>query len=328
MLNPKLKRDEVKKSLSPVEAEGARAANRASRLPVVVWLVLCLIWGSTWLFIKVGLEDLPPFGFAGARFVIAATLLLTLAFIRRTPLPRDRRDWLHLAVTGVLAFTINYGLVFWGEQYVSSGLAALLQAMIPVFGLIIAHFYLPGERITVLKVAGVMLSISGLAVIFANQVTISGTRALWGSAALVLSAAAGAYSNVLVKAHGGHIDRVALAGWQMVFGLVPLLVIGAFAEGSLFNFNWTARAWIAVFYLAIVGSALAFFLYYWLISHMDVTTTMLIALVTPLIAVTLGIIVLGEHLTWRIAVGGACILAGIALITIRIRPSRRLKRVK
>ncbi len=328
MINPKIKRDEVKKSLGPIEPEPAQTANRASRLPVIVWLVLCLIWGSTWLFIKVGLEDLPPFSFAGVRFVIASGLLLTLAFIRRTPLPRDRRDWLHLAVTGVLAFTINYGLVFWGEQYVSSGLAALLQAMIPVFGLIIAHFYLPGERITLLKVAGVLLSIAGLAVIFANQVTVSGTQALWGSAALVTSAAAGAYSNVLVKAHGGHIDRVALAGWQMIFGLVPLLVIGAFVEGNVFSFNWTARAWVAVFYLAIVGSALAFFLYYWLINRMDVTTTMLIALVTPLVAVTLGIIILGEHLTWRIAMGGAAILGGIALITIRRSPSRRLKRVK
>src|SRR3979490_482009 len=97
----------------------------------LVWLVLCGIWGSTWLFIKLGLEDLPPFTFAGIRFVIASTILFSLLAVRRLSLPRRPSDWLRLAVTGVLAFSVNYVLLFWGEQYISSGLAALLQATIP-----------------------------------------------------------------------------------------------------------------------------------------------------------------------------------------------------
>src|SRR5688500_7267154 len=102
----------------------------------IVWLLLCLIWGSTWAFIKLGLEDLPPFTFAGIRFVIASIILYAIISARKIRLPRTRKDWTLLAVTGVLSFTLNYGLVFWGEQHVSSGLAALLQATIPVFGLI------------------------------------------------------------------------------------------------------------------------------------------------------------------------------------------------
>ncbi len=117
----------------------------------LVWLLLCGIWGSTWLFIKLGLEDLPPLTFAGIRFVIAAAIVFALIAVRRIPLPTKRRDWMLLAVTGVLSFTLNYGLVFWGEQYISSGLAALLQSTLPLFGLIIAHFYLPGERMTLAK---------------------------------------------------------------------------------------------------------------------------------------------------------------------------------
>src|ERR1044072_9656422 len=96
----------------------------------LVWLILCGIWGSTWLFIKLGLADLPPFPFAGIRFVIACAILFVLILIRRLPLPRARADWLLLSVSGILSFGFNYGLVFWGEQYVSSGLAALLQATI------------------------------------------------------------------------------------------------------------------------------------------------------------------------------------------------------
>src|SRR5213079_654213 len=109
----------------------------------LVWLILCGIWGSTWLFIKMGLADLPPFTFAGIRFVIACTILLSVIRIRRIQLPKARADWILLAITGILAFGLNYGLLFWGEQYISSGLAALLQATIPAFGLVIAHLYLP-----------------------------------------------------------------------------------------------------------------------------------------------------------------------------------------
>src|SRR6185503_6136948 len=135
----------------------------------LVWLVLCCIWGSTWLFIKLGLHDLPPLTFAGIRFVIAVLILFALIFARKVPLPVKRRDWMFLAVTGVLSFSCNYGLVFWGEQYISSGLAALLQSTLPLFGLLIAHFYLPGERMTVPRIAGVVLGVFGVAVIFSNQ---------------------------------------------------------------------------------------------------------------------------------------------------------------
>jgi len=134
----------------------------------LVWLLLCGIWGSTWLFIKLGLEDLPPFTFAGIRFVIASLMLFSLVAVRRLSLPRKRSDWFLLASTGVLAFCINYGLLFWGEQYISSGLAALLQATIPVFGLVIAHFYLPGERMTLPRVIGIVMGLAGVAVIFSN----------------------------------------------------------------------------------------------------------------------------------------------------------------
>lgn len=294
---------------------------------VIVFLILSAIWGSTWLFIKIGLEDLPPLTFAGVRFVIGAALLFAVVLVRRVPLPRARRDWTLMAATGILSFTVNYGLLFWGEQHVSSGLAALLQATIPVFGLIIAHYYLPGERLTVLKIIGVLLGVAGVGVIFSDQMSFHGALALLGSAAIVLGALAAAYANVLVKARGSHLDPAVLALGQMIFGLVPLLLGGAAAEGNPMSFNWTPRAWLALIYLAVVGSALAFILYYWLVRNMDVTKTMLIALVTPLLAVTLGMIVLDEALTWRIVTGGAAILCGVGLIITRGTPAALTRNV-
>lgn len=285
----------------------------------LVWLLLCGIWGSTWLFIKLGLEDLPPLSFAGIRFVIASMVLVGLISVRRLPLPRDRSDWSLLATTGVLAFGLNYGLIFWGEQYISSGLAALLQATIPAFGLLIAHFYLPAEPMTPGKLFGTVMGIVGVGVIFSDQLTFVGPRALGGSLALVGSSICVAYANVLVKARAKHFDPTMLAGGQMIFGLVPLVLIGISVEGNPFSFRWTPMAIFALLYLAIVGSVIAFVLYYWLVRRMDVTKTMLIALVTPVVAVVLGMVVLNEEVSWRLAAGGGLIILGIGLIVLRRR---------
>src|SRR5947207_1955429 len=166
----------------------------------IVWLILCGIWGSTWLFIKLGLADLPPLTFAGIRFLLASMILTAIVLARGVRWPRGREEWILIAIVGILQFTLNYGLVFWGEQHIPSGLAAVLQSTFPAFGLVIAHFYLPGERMTLLKVMGVLMGIVGIAIIFSDQLNVAGHMALFGSVALVLSAFFGSYGNVLVKA--------------------------------------------------------------------------------------------------------------------------------
>lgn len=283
----------------------------------LVWLILCGIWGSTWLFIKLGLADLPPITFAGIRFVIACGILFFLIRIRRIPLPRARADWILLASSGILSFGLNYGLVFWGEQYITSGLAALLQATLPAFGLVFAHFHLPSERLSWTKISGVVLGVFGVGVVFSNQLVVSGRQALAGCVALVLSAMFAAYSNVLVKAFGKHLNPAVLSAGQMLFGLLLLLGVGIPLEGNPFRFHWTPIAVVAMFYLAIVGSVIAFLLYYWLVLNMDVTKSMLIALVTPVVAVILGMIVLDEEFGWRTLAGGAMIMLGIGFIVVR-----------
>jgi drug/metabolite transporter (DMT)-like permease len=147
--------------------------------PLLVWLILCGIWGSTWLFIKLGLEDLPPISFAAIRFIIASSILVAIVLIRRLKIPRKASDWQTIALTGFLSFTINYGLLFWGELNVSSGLAAVLQATIPLFGLLIAHRLLPAEPMTTAKLSGVLVGLAGVALIFSDQIRSEGTLALW-----------------------------------------------------------------------------------------------------------------------------------------------------
>ena len=283
----------------------------------LVWLILCGIWGSTWLFIKLGLEDLPPLTFAGIRFVISCAILFPLVWVRHLTLPKTRSDWFLVIGTGVMSFSLNYGLVFWAEQYITSGLVALLQAMLPAFGLILAHIHVPAERMTWVKIAGVVLGVFGVGVVFSNQLAISGRLALAGCVAMVLSAFFAAYSNVLVKTHGKNLNPAVLAAFQMLFGLVPLLLYGLTFEGNPLRLRWTPLALVCLLYLAVVGTVIAFLMYYWLIQKMDVTKTMLISLVTPVVAVILGMLVLDEQLSWRTLVGGAMIMAGIGFIVVR-----------
>ncbi len=177
----------------------------------------------------------------------------------------------------------------------------------------IAHYHLPSERITWAKLGGVALGIAGVGLIFSDQLHGEGRAAFAGSVAIVVGAFAAAYSNVLVKARGGHIDPAVLAGGQMLCGLVPLMLVGWWTEGSPLKFHWTRQAVFALCYLALVGSCIAFMLYYWLVRRMAVTKTMLISLVTPIIAVLLGLWWLDERVTWRIIFGAVSIMAGIAL---------------
>src|ERR1044071_4193550 len=129
------------------------------------YLVLCIVWSSTWLAIKVGLRDLPVFSFVAIRFVIAIAVLIAVSLGRTRLLPQTRADYFTLAITGVLMFALNYTLVFWGELYVSSGLAAVLQTTILIFGMLFAHWMLPDEPLRFQKLAGALLAIGGVILI-------------------------------------------------------------------------------------------------------------------------------------------------------------------
>lgn len=288
---------------------------------IVVWLVLAIIWGTTWIFIKIGLADLPPITFAAARFLLAVAILFPIIRIQEIPLPRARAEWKLIALTGVLQFSLNYSAVFWSEQYISSGLAAVLQATITVFGLGLAWIFLPNERITKLKIAAVVIGIVGVAVIFIDQLRIESVMAFTGSVAIVIGAYAAAQASILVKARGTAIHPASLVFSQMICGL-PLILIYAFiAEGNPLAHNWSWRAIGCVLYLTLAGTIAAFWLYYWLLARIESTKAMMISLVTPLLAVVIGNIFLGETLPPQTLVGGLLILASIALIVFRKRSS-------
>lgn len=287
------------------------------------FIALCVIWSSTWLAIKWGLQDLPPTSFAAIRFVVAIIALLAVSIGRVPLLPRDRTDWAILAFTGLIMFAINYGLLFWGELHVSSGLAAVLQAIIPVAGLVFAHWMLPSEPMRWQRLAGALLAIAGVAMICGRLFDHGGIMAFWGGLGILIGGVGAAFSNVLLKRRSLELAPAMIAAWQMIFGTVPLLGVGLVQDGNPLRFHWSGVAIVCLLYLAIIGSALAFLLLYWLLPRMPVNNLQTISLITPPGAVAIGWFFGGETFSVWSLVGGALVLAGVWMIFRRLNPPRQ-----
>lgn len=274
--------------------------------------------------IRVGLRDLPPVSFVAIRFVIAIAVLVAVSLGRAALIPRRRSDYLVLAFTGVLMFGFNYPLLFWGEKYVSSGLAAVLQASIPIFGMIFAHFLLPEEPIRWQRMLGALVALGGVALICGRLLDRGGLLAFWGGLGIVFGAASAAFSNVVLKRRAMDLAPAMLAAWQMFFGIIPLLALAFIVDGNPVHLHWTSSAWLCLLYLAVIGSALTFLLLYWLLPRMTVTNLQTISLITPPGAVAFGWLLGGETFSLSFLVGAGFVLIGVWMIFRRIEERQGL----
>ncbi|MDQ2868367.1 MAG: EamA family transporter [Verrucomicrobiota bacterium] len=294
-------------------------ASRSRWAIPLAWLALCAVWSSTWLVIKIGLRDLPPISFVALRFLIAMIALVIVSLGRGNLLPRRRADFFMLACTGVLMFAVNYTLLFWAEEHVSSGLAAVIQASIPIFGMLCAHWMLPNEPLRWSRVVGALVAMAGVAVICARLLSFNGWLAFLGGLGITVGAACAAFSNVWLKARKVELAPSMLAAWQMLFGTVPLLALAFAVDGNPLHLHWNGRAIFCLLYLALVGSSFTFILLYWLTPRMTVARLLTISLITPPGAIALGWVFGGERLSvWSLA-GAGLVLAGVAVIFRRER---------
>jgi len=282
-----------------------------------ILVLLTLIWGSTWAAIRIGLTGIPPFTGATLRFILAAAVLLLVARLRRVPLGRDRRERRVWWANGLLSFTVSYGVVYWAEQTVPSGLAAIIFGSFPLFVALLAHFYLPGERLTPTSTAGVVLGFVGLSVLYSEDLgELGGPGVARAAVILLLAPLAAASGQILVKRWGKGIHPLSITAVPMGMAAALLGTLAVTVEGN-HPLNLTPAAIGSVVYLAIVGTALAFSLYFYLLEHMQASRLALIAYVTPAVAVALGTLLLEEPFTLHILLGAATILVGVALASRR-----------
>ena len=291
---------------------------------VALYVLLCIVWGSTWLVIKVGYGGLGPFNVAAARFFLAGAVFILLVPLFRAQWPRGRREWGLVVWVGLVLFAADYGLIYWGEQFLESGLTAILFATLPLITIVIAHLYLPGDRITPRKLAGTLLAFFGVVALFGDHVRLDPAKA-GPMLAIVASAVCAAAAGVATKRHGAALHPAALNAPAMLVGASALLVMSLTA-GEEFRLPRDAATWGAVIYLAVAGSVVSFLVYFTLLKTWSVTSLSFISVFTPAVALLLGFVFLDERPTLLTAVGAAFILTGVmlALTTRRSGSSRVL----
>jgi drug/metabolite transporter (DMT)-like permease len=280
--------------------------------------LLVLIWSSTWVAIKIGLEDVPALLGAGTRFVVAGLVLLAVAAVQRRSL---RTDWPLAGLLALAPFAFAYGLVYWGEQYVPSGLAAVLFGILPLYTALLGAVLLHDEPLRPALLVGVLIGIVGLSLAFLESVELgSADKAALGATALAVSPLGAAIGSIAQRRRAAALDAVVLNGWSMLVGGLLLLPISAVSE-SWGDFAWTAESLGSIAYLALFGSAIAFVALTVLLRHIRVLAVSFLAMLLPFGALIFGALLYDESITPR-AVGGAVLVAaglGVAQWSRRTR---------
>ena len=276
-----------------------------------VFVLLCIIWGSTWLAIKLGVEAVPTFLSAMLRFGTASLVLLALAAGFRRRLPRLRSEWGVVALVGIVLFVGDYGLIYWGEANgVASGLTAVLFATMPLMTALAAHALLPRERLTARKLLGIGVGFGGIALIFRGQLVTAGLGLFFPMLAVVVAAGCAGLSTASMRRWARDIDGFVFNGLSMGIGALGLAAV-SLSTGE----RWAIPAWpgglAPILYLSLVGSVIAFVAYLWLLHHVEATTGSFILLITPIVALALGYAAANETIDVLDGIGTAITLAGI-----------------
>ena len=278
--------------------------------------VVCVVWGTTYLFIRIALETIPPLLLTGSRFTVAGLIMLLIAKLRGEVIPRDFRTLANVAFVGFLLVGVGNLAVVWAEQWVPSGLAALLVATAPFWMAIIEGLRKNGERVDLRGGLGMFIGFLGVAMLVTPGGGMTGKWSaafLLGALAIQIGGACWQYGSAHAKYQLKHVPLLSSAALQMLFGGVIVTVVG-FAIGEAPRFVLTPRTFGALAYLTIFGSIVAYSAYVFALAHMRTTHTSLYAYVNPVVAVFLGWLILNEPLTWVSVVAMVIILAGVALV--------------
>jgi drug/metabolite transporter (DMT)-like permease len=279
-----------------------------------------LVWSSTWVVIAVGLDDIPPFFGAGIRFALAGLGVLAATALSRRPL---RTDFVLSTLVGLLPFAVSYGLIYWSEQYVTSGLAAVLFGVLPLYVALLAAIFLPAEPLRARLLVGVAIAFGGLVLAFGQSIHLGGEHAGLAATAVVLSPLGSAIGNVAIKKRPA--DPLAMNGWAMLTGGCALLIVSLLTEHSG-DATWTVTAVGSIVYLAAFGTGFTFVTLTVLLRELPAITVSFISMIIPFGALALGALFRDETVTALAVLGALLVVAGIAVAQLPAARMRRLRR--
>jgi drug/metabolite transporter (DMT)-like permease len=292
---------------------GASVPAKGRYLDLFWLLVLGALWGSSYLFIKVAVAEVPALTLVAARLVLGAGVLWAVLRATGQSMPRSRSMWGAFAVMGLLNGALPYSLIFWGEQYIPSGLAALLQSTMPIFTVILAHFLASDDRMTPSKVLGVVAGFVGVGLLMLSDLKQGLHANLLGQVAIVVSSLSYAGATIFAKGRlHGQPALVSTTG-QLTAGAALILPLSLVVDRPFHvSPSWAAvGSWLA---LTLLGTAVAYVIYYALIERANATFVSTVTYVTPVNGLILGALVLGEPLTMTLLASLGLILVGVLLV--------------
>jgi drug/metabolite transporter (DMT)-like permease len=281
------------------------------------FILLGLIWGSSFMWIKIGVQELDPATLVAYRISLGALAMLLYVRFTGEKIPRTRRELAPLAALGLIATALPFFLITWGEQYIDSGTAAVLNSLTPIFSLILAGTILRTESVTLVRVLGLVTGFAGAALLASREFALRGDPlALIGVAAVTVAAISYAGGASVSKAMVHGTPRNVVAAGNLAFGAVYIWIF-ALISGANPALPTQADSIIAVVWLGLLGSFFAFLLLYFLIANLEATVAAMVTYLFPVVGVTLGVIFLGEVLDWRLLVGTALVVVGIVVVGLR-----------
>jgi drug/metabolite transporter (DMT)-like permease len=284
---------------------------------LLAFAIIYFVWGSTYLAVRVGVREVPPLILAAMRFSVAGLVLFGWVLARGERAP-SLREWRSASILGMVIFLFDYGLLFWAEQRVPSGIAAVMLATIPVFMALSEIIFLRTQRLTVRLALALLIGLGGVGVLMSRALNLGGAPIdKWGAMALIFASISWSAASVLARKLPLPSSKVMSSGAQMLAGGI-LLTIAAGAFGEFRNFHPSAVSrgvWFALVYLIVAGSIIGFTAYVWLIHHESPTKVGTYAYVNPIVAVLVGYFLGGEALSARTILGTLFILISVVVIT-------------
>jgi drug/metabolite transporter (DMT)-like permease len=292
-------------------------ADRPRWLLPAAFILLGLIWGSSFAWIKIAVEEIPPATLVAWRMSLGAVGMIGLLLVMRLPMPRQWRAWMPFFVLGAINAAIPIFLISWGEQFVDSGTAAVLNSLVPIFSLVIAGLALKTEPVTALRVAGLLLGFIGAALLASRELELrSGISGLIGALAVVLAALSYAFGASYARHRIQRAHRYVVAAGTLFFATVYMWALALVADGGVIV-PAQLDTIVAVLWLGILGSFVAYVLFFFLIEHLGATMASMVTYVFPVVGVGIGVLLLGELMDLRLAVGTLLVVVGIIVVSVR-----------
>lgn len=282
----------------------------------IVFITLGIIWSSSFLWIKIGVQDIGPMALTAFRMTFGVLTAITIAIYQKLSLPRNLKTWGIFAILGPASLAIPIFLISWGEQTIDSAVASILNATVPLFTLLIAHFWIHDDKITFQKTLGLLIGFAGVLTLMSKDLLASEHGSIIGQLAVILASLFYAGSAVAIRKYTQHIDNTMRGVGLLMTSAVLMWVVGPVAERP-FEIPSLPITWVAALWLGVLGSGLAMIMMYYLIHEIGPTRASLVTYLFPVGGVILGVLFLKEQLSWQLVVGTVMIIASLAIVNYR-----------